>query len=153
MAGSRVIHGAKAKVYINDKPVGIFTDVSYSLQFSATPTYILGRAAPQEIVLTGQDAVQVTASGYRVLGASPHLVASVPMLQDIMKHEGVSIRLEDRTGPDGKNSFMKVQGIVPTGWSTRSSARSVQEVSVNFVGTVIEDESGPQFEDPSAASY
>lgn len=149
---SKVMTGARAKVYVGTNPIGIFTNVSYGLQYDVQPIFILGRFGPDESVITGQDAVQINASGWRVIGAGPHAMegARVPRLQDLLFHEEMQITIVDRR-EDGTEAYTTVHRVRPVGYSTSISARGVQELSISFIGLSVTDESGPQ-NDPGASS-
>ena len=139
MAKANVMHGARAIIKIDGKKVGIFNSCSWGLQLDQQPVYTLGRFSPAEIVTTGQEAIGVTATGFRILDRGPHVVAGLPELQELLTDEGIaSITVEDRQS--GKN-IMHVENVKVQGYSTGVNARGVQEVTVNFIGTVVSDES------------
>lgn len=146
MAVSKVFHGARAKLNIGQNTVGIFTNVSYGVQYDVQPVSILGAMAPVELAYTGQEAIQITASGWRVIGHGPHdpQGAQVPKLQDLLTHEDITVSLFDRQ--DDSNPIMVVTGVRPTGYSTSVSARGLQEITVSMVGLKLTDESGDQGE-------
>ena len=71
---AKVFHGARAKVFVkpteNGTPqlVGIFDSCSYSVNIGAEAIHILGRFSPDEITQTSYEAVQVSCSGFRIIG-------------------------------------------------------------------------------------
>lgn len=150
----KTMHGARAKLSLGGKPVGIFMNVSYGIQYDAQPIHILGKFDPAEIVLTGMEPVSVNATGFRVIGSEgaprgPHGDALVPKLQDLLRHPDTFLTITDRqTG----ETILTVRGLRPTGYSTQLNARGLQEISVSFMGLVANDESGSQ-SDPGAAVY
>ena len=146
MSQARVMHGARAKMNVGSNTVGIFTNVSYGVQYDAQPIYILGAFAPQEIGYTGQEAINISASGWRVVGHGPHDPngAQVPKLQDLLRHDDITLSLFDRQ--DSRNPVMVVTGVRPTGYSTTVNSRGLQEITVTFLGLQLSDESGPQNE-------
>lgn len=146
---SLTMHGSRAKVIINGKVVGIFGNCSYGVRYDANPVFILGRFNPAEIALTGQEAIEVQCSGYRVIDNGPHAVASVPMLQDLLNHEDFTLAIIDR---QTKKEIMTVVGVRPTGYSTEVASRQLQSLQVSFMGIAISDESGSQ-EDVGAVDY
>lgn len=155
MSQAKTMHGARAKLGIMDpvtgdvRIVGLFSNVSYGVAYDMQPIYTLGRFSPAEIVPTGQEAVSVTATGFRIVDNGPHVAAKVPKLQDLLNHEDLSLALIDRQ--TGKQ-IMTVFNVRPTGYQTTVGARGVQEITVNFIGIKIEDESGDQEETPGATS-
>lgn len=149
---AETFHGSRAKILIDGKVIGIFNTVSYGVNYDANPIHILGSFAPKEIVLTGQDAITVQASGFRIIGKGPYNKvdgAKVPQLQDLLNHEDISLAIIDRqTGAQ----IMSVVGVRPSGFNTTINARGVTEIQVTFMGTVLSDEEGDQAEGGSGDS-
>lgn len=144
----KILTGARAQLSVNGKIVGLFTSCSYNLIYDASPAFLLGRYSAGEITYTGQDVISIDATGFRVIDAGPHAVASVPYLQDLMNHEDISLSLIDRK--TGK-IFMTAVGVRPMGFSSSVSARGTVEVSARFMGLRLSDESG-QADEASGAS-
>lgn len=144
MVAPKVVSGARATLGFVDpsngqaKPVGIFNNVSYGLTYDAQPVYILGRYSPAEIDYTAQEPVNVTCSGWRVVDHGAHVEGKMPNLADLMNHEYLTLDVTDRQ--TGK-SIARITGIRPTSYSTTISARNLEEVTVTFVGLLVNDES------------
>lgn len=152
MAIPKVMSGARAKFgFINpgEAPeyVGIFNNVSYGLTYDAQPIYILGDYRPAEIEYTAQEPVNITASGWRVIDHGPHKAGKVPHLQDLLRHEYLTLTVIDRQNPTKNLAVFK--NVRPTGYSTTISARNLEEITVTFVAIRVDDESGVN-EDPTA---
>ena len=154
MAPPRTFSGARAIVSVQDptgitRQVGIFNNASYGLVYDAQPVYILGRYSPAEIEYTAQEPVQVTCSGWRVYGHGPHVEALVPSLSDLMNHEYLTLNIVDRqnAGP-GTSPIAVIRNVRPTGYSTTINARGLVEVTMNFVGILVDDESTTNEESP-----
>lgn len=152
---AKTMHGARAKVFIADpnggKPqlVGIFNNVSWGLTYDVQPVNILGRFSPDELVYTAQEPVTVTASGFRVVNAGPHTIAKVPNLIDLLTHEYIELTINDRqTGSD----VAKIHSVRPTGYSTTLSARALEEVTITFMGLLVDDEDTTNTERPDSAT-
>lgn len=146
---AKVMHGARAIVKIGGIARGIFTNVSYSVQYDAQPVYGLGRFGPHEIALTGVQPVSVQASGWRIVDTKekkrgPHIEASIPRLDELLRHEDTTITIEDRQDPD--TPILHVSGVRPLGYQTSISARGLQEISCSFMGLAATDETGDQAE-------
>jgi hypothetical protein len=135
---AKVMHGARAQLYIDGKVVGVFSDCSWGLRYDAQPVYILGRFSPAEIGYTAQEAVQVTARGFRILDNGPHVTAKVPKLQDLLRHQDISLSIHDR---QSGTLIATVTGCRPVGYETSVSSRALQEMSVTFMGLMVSDES------------
>lgn len=144
-----ILTGARAQLVVNGKIVGLFTSCSYNMTYDANPAFIIGRYGAAEITYTAQDVVTVDATGFRVIDAGPHVVASIPKLQELLNHEDISLSLIDRK--TGKN-FMTVLGVRPMGYSSSVTARGVVEISARFMGLRMEDESGTQNESSGAST-
>ncbi len=142
---ARTLNGARCKLYIDGVLVGVFSNVSYGVTYDVSPIYVLGRFNAAELVYTGMDVVNVTATGFRVMDNGPYATASVPQLQELMNHEDIVLHVHDRQATDAtKANVMTVVGVRPLGFSTSSSARGVNDLTVNFQGTLLHDESGHQ---------
>lgn len=148
----KVMSGARAKLQIYDPvkgavTLGIFANVSYALAYDAQPAYILGRYSAAEIDYTAQEPVQVTASGFRVVNEGAHKHASVPDLKSLLTHEYITLQIVDRqTG----QVVARISNVRPTGYSTSISARQLEEISVNFIGILVDDEDTQNAEDSSS---
>lgn len=147
-APQRIFHGARAQLIVNGRIVGIFTSCQWGVNYDAVPSFILGRYSPAEITYTGQEAISVTATGFRVIDNGAYVAAGLPKLQDLMAHEDIALSLFDRQ--TGKQ-VMTVVGIRPTGYTSGTAARSVSDFTVNYLGLRAEDESGAQGEASGAS--
>lgn len=144
----KIFHGARAQLIVNGKIVGIFTSCQWGVNYDAIPSFILGRYSAAEITYTGQEAISVTATGFRVVDNGAYIAAGLPKLQDLMTHEDIALSLFDRQ--TGKQIFTVV-GVRPTGYTSGTAARSVSDFTVNYLGLRAEDESGAQGESSGAS--
>lgn len=135
----KILSGARAILTVNNRTVGLFTSCSWGVSYDAVPSFTLGRYSPVEITYAGQEAISVTATGFRVIDNGAYVAASLPKLQELLNHEDISISIQDRQ--TGK-TIMQVIGVRPTGYSTDVSARGISTFSVNFLGLRASDESG-----------
>lgn len=151
---ARTMTGARAQLIVADattedgKVVGIFNNISWGLAYDAQPIYVLGRYSPAETVYTAQEAVNVSATGFRAVDAGPHVSAKVPNLADLMNHEYMELAVFDR---QSNQQICKIHSVRPTGYSTSLAARGVQEVTINFIGLLVDDESTENAELPGAS--
>lgn len=154
MAASKVMHGARAKVSIQEpgKPsllVGIFNTISWGQTYDVQPVYILGRLSPDETVYTAQEAVSISCSGFRVIGAGAHVLGKMPNLRDLLTHEYLEMIVTDRqTG----RIMAKFHSVRPTSYSTTISARNLEEISVTYTGLLVDDEDTTNVERTDAAT-
>lgn len=144
----QILHGARAQLIVNGKIVGVFTSCQWGVNYDAVPSYILGRYSAAEITYTGQEAISVTATGFRVVNNGAYVAAGLPQLQDLMTHQDISLAIYDRQ--TGLQIFTVV-GVRPTGYSSGTAARSISDFTVNYLGLRAEDESGAQGEASGAS--
>lgn len=155
MAAAKVMTGARAQLMITDpnkgtgRVVGIFNNVSYGLTYVADPIFILGRYSPDELVYTSQEAVTVQASGWRVLDHGPHADASVPQLSDLLNHEYLELAIVDRNSTPPRRIAM-IHSVRPISYNASYVNRAASEISVTFMGLLVDDESTSNNELPSA---
>lgn len=146
---SKVMVGARAKVYVNNQLVGIYETCTYNMNIGTEPIHLLGRYSPDEITPTSYEAVTVSCSGFRVVGQGPHVLPAVPKLQDIIALEGVTLTVVDRqTGL----AILTAIGCVANSYNGNHNARATSRVTVNYTGLRISDESGDQDESAGAVS-
>lgn len=140
---SKVLTGSRAKVYVNDKLVGIYETATYNMNIGTEPIHLLGRYSPSEITATSYEAITISCSGFRVVGQGPHVLPAVPKLQDLLTLEGVTIAIVDRqTGA----TILTALGCVPNSYNGNHNARATSRVTINYTGLRISDESGDQDE-------
>lgn len=159
MAKSKVLHGARAVLWIGTTPVGIFNNVSYGVTYDIAPVYILGRTSAAELAYTGMEVVQVSASGFRILENGPFAVVDkdtgsslLPKLQDILNYQDLTVSLHDRLEQDPeKGTLMVLTNVKPQGFTSSVGARGLQDMTVTFQGLHLADESGPNNESAGAA--
>ncbi len=150
MAASKTLHGARCQLFIDGAIVGLFNSVSYGVTYDAIPINVLGNFAASEILLAGMEPVSVTAGGFRVLDNGPYAAGKVPKLQDLLNVGEITLSLFDRQS--GK-FIMTVVGVKATGFSNSVSARGVMDLTVNFMGLRLSDETGDQDESPGHTNF
>ncbi len=158
MALSKVLHGARAVLWIGTTPVGIFNNVSYGVTYDISPVFLLGRTGAAELAYTGMEVVQVSANGFRILNHGPFSVMDkdtgsrlVPRLQDLLNYQDLTISLHDRLTADPEaGTIMVLTNCKPQGFNSSVGARGLQEMSVTFLGLHLSDEAGANNEDPTA---
>ena len=139
MAKANTLTGARSKILINGKVVGLFTNCSWSIRQGKEPLFVLGRYSPGEIVPTTQEAVNLTLTGYRVVDAGPYKVGNATLLKDLLNEEDFSVMILDRQ--TGKAIF-KAVGCRVTGWSSGVAQRSASDIRLEVIGLLAEDETG-----------
>lgn len=158
MSKSKVLHGARAVLWIGSTAVGIFNNVSYGVNYDISPVYLLGRTGAAELVYTGMEVIQVTASGFRILDNGPFAVVDkdsgaslIPKLQDVLNYQDLVISLHDRLETDPtRGVIMELTNVKPVGFTSSVGARGLQEMTCTFMGLHLSDESGSNNEDPTA---
>lgn len=160
---STTMTGARAKIYVRDKLIGLATECNWNVRYGQEPVHTLGRHEPQEIVTTSQEAIEVTVNGLRVVDSGPHKgmdpetgagASIVPSLTELMNNLDMTIRIEDRQ-TKGKN-IMTVVGCRSSGYSSTVNAKGMMNLSMNFVGLRATDETAQGKDvkaDATAAAY
>jgi hypothetical protein len=159
MAAPKVMSGARAKVGIHDANddntswVGIFSNVSYGVTYDVQPAFILGRFSAAEIDYTAVDVVQVTCSGWRVVGHGWHKEARLPRVQDLLLHEYLEMVVADRQQEalGGEPRVAKIRNVRPTSASGGFAAKALSESTHTYVGLLVDDESTTNAEHPTAS--
>ena len=144
----KVMTGARAKVYVDQELVGIFESCNWNQNFGNEAIHILGRFSPDEISITSSEAVPVNCSGFRVVGQGVHVLPKVPKIQDLLDLEDIVLQVVDR---QTATTLMTVLGCKAVGHSGGVQARATSRVTINYLGTRMQDEDGDQDESASAA--
>ena len=157
---AQTLTGARAKIFINDKLIGLATDCSWSLAYGMEPVHTLGRFEPQEIVPVSQEAVEVTVNGMRVVIYGPHIGFDgnidtsnlVPVLADLLANKDLTISIEDR---QTNAVIMRVGRCRSRGYSSQVSAKGMVTINTTWIGIIVTDEhsTAEQIADASAAPY
>jgi hypothetical protein len=137
MAKSTIFSGAKAKLFIDNKLVGVFTSCTYSVSYDLAPAYILGRHGVAEFTYTGMAPVSLNLTGYRVIGSGPYAINVAPELKELISHSGVLIKVVDR---ETDKDILSVLDCFCSGYSTGFNSRSVSDVSFTLLGRSLSDE-------------
>lgn len=148
-----ILHGARSLLgfYDNNKftYVGIFSDVSWSVAQDIQAAWILGRYTAAETEVVGQDLVQVTATGYRVINHSWYADAKFPKLVDIAKSGYLVMTLQDRQ--TGKN-IGEISKLRPASASVGFSPRMLSSVTHTYIGILYSDENAPNNDEDATAA-
>lgn len=148
MPGPATIHGARAIMKItatdpttgksNPIEVGVFNNVSYNVTIDVVPVNVLGSILPVELVQTGQEAVQLNCSGFRVYQNGPYANGKVPKVKDLLTYNGLQLEIQDRVT---NQVIMRVINAKCTGYRTTITAKGTADMEVNYMGIVLTDES------------
>lgn len=155
MAPAKTFTGARAQLLKVDPNtgaavvMGIFNNVSVGMTYTADPIYLLGRYSPDEIVYTAQDAVHVTATGWRVVGADPQTVSGMPALATLMSADYVELAILDR---ETNERIASIHSVRPLAYSMSVANRQTVEITVTFMGLLIDTENVVNAEAPNAST-
>jgi hypothetical protein len=141
---SQVFHGARAKVFIQNTLVGTFSTFTWGVSYNAQDVSILGAFATQEVMITGMNSIEMTASGYRIVEEGP-FSAQMRMgkLQDLLLLDDIVVTVHDRLS---NKQIAAIVGVKVTGFQNTVAAKSMTEITLNMRGTVLSDEEGSQGE-------
>jgi len=142
---AKMMNGARAKVYFTDpntggktRLIGIFDNFDYSVVYGAAATKILGAYSAQSIDYLSYEPVHISASGWRIVGHGARVAASVPKLQDLMKHEPIDISVIDRQSGE---AVAVIHSVRPLGFSTGFTAGQLTKMQLPYMGILEDDES------------
>jgi hypothetical protein len=160
MAAPKVMSGARAKVGVYDaqtgetKFIGMFSNLSYGVTYDVQPAFILGAFGAAEIDYTAVDVVNISASGWRIIGHGWHVDGRLPRVQDLLLHEYLELVVVDRAseaqGLDPR--IARIRNVRPTSGQGGFSSRSLSEVTLTYMGLLVDDESVENAEHPTAAT-
>lgn len=151
---AKTVVGARAKVYVDNKLVGIFESVSVANATGTEAIHLLGRYSPDEVVITSKEAVRITCAGFRVAGNGKHVLPKVPKVQDLLGFQPFTITIVDRQ-PDAAGKPVTLEtilGCVPGDDNTNYNAKATSRVNITYIGIRASDESGAQDESAGAVS-
>lgn len=155
MAKSQTMTGARAKIVIYNPQgtpvsVGLFNNCSWSIRQDKQPLFILGKYNPAEITPTTQEAVQMSLTGFRVIGKGPYATMNATKLSQLLGEEDFVVEVHDRSNP-GAPIFRAV-GCRVTGWSSGVSARGISDIRIDVVGIRGFDESSANGDDDTGST-
>ena len=159
MSPPKVMHGARAIVSIYDpvrgtsKPVGIWNNFSYNVSYDVASVFILGRYSAVELVTTGVEPVSITAQGWRVIGHGPFQEGRLPNVKDLLTQEYLTLTVHDRQSADPTAIVARINGCLPTGFSSTLSSKQLQESTNTYMGLLMDDESVANAEAADAANF
>ena len=145
---AKIHSGQLAKIYIDDRLVGLFDSIDYGGEVMLEDAYILGRTSAAEIVETGYSTVSVNLGGFRIIGNGVHVLPKFPKVQDIVNLGEFKIDVVDRATGESVATILRCKW---NRYSTGFQARSISRVQMSCRGIILQDESGDQGEGPGAA--
>jgi hypothetical protein len=150
----KVMHGARAKVFLVDPTlgaavvVGIWNNFSYNVSYDVQPAFIIGRFSAAELITTGVEPVSITAQGFRVVNNGPFKTGRLTNVKDLLNQEYLLLQVWDR---QTKQYVANIRGCLPTGTSSTVSAKQLQESTNTYVGLLMDDEDTENNEAADAA--
>jgi hypothetical protein len=146
-AGGKVVTGARAEVIVNGNLVGIFDSCTVSGALGTEPIFLLGRYAPDEIAVTSSEAVNVSCSGFRVVGAGIHTLPAFPLVSDLLLFDPFTITVVDRQTDEVLETIL---GCVPGSHNTNYNAKATSKVNITYTGIIAYNEDAND-NDPGAS--
>lgn len=152
-APPRVLSGARAKVGFlqNDTVnyIGIYSDVSYTTAIDQQAVYILGRFSAASIDPVALEVVNISATGWRVLDHGPFAKTggNFTQLQNLMTDGYLTFSIMDR---QSEKEIARITGVRPASATGGFSMRQLSNVTFSYVGLLLSDESGDNYEAANA---
>jgi hypothetical protein len=159
MAVAKTMSGARAKVSFIDPQsgqalvAGFFSNISYGLVYDHQAAYILGRYSASELQYTAVEVVSISASGWRTFNHGRHVGGRLPRIQDLLLHEPLEMIVTDRQhealGQEAR--VAKLRNVLPTTSGEGYTIRQLAEMTLSYVGLIVDDENTENAEHPTAA--
>jgi hypothetical protein len=147
-----VLHGARARLGFYDgntfNPVGIFSDVSWSVNLDVQGAWILGRYTAAATEYVAQDLVHVNATGYRIVDHSWYADAKFPKLAQLANAGYLTLNLQDRQSLTDIGTISKLR---PASASVGFSPRSLSAVTHTYIGILYSDETAKDNDEDATA--
>lgn len=149
----RVLSGARAKVgFLQGDTInyiGIYSDVSYTYAIDQQPVYILGRFSAASIDPVALEVVNISATGWRVLTHGPFAKSggNFTQLQNLMTDGYLTFSIMDR---QSEIEIARITQVRPASATGGFSMRQLANVTYSYVGILMSDESGSNYEAANA---
>lgn len=140
---NNVMTGARAKISVGEKVIGIFDSCQYGAALGNEGVFTLGRYAAHEVAITSYELVQVSCSGFRVIGSGFQEHLSAPTLEELIKLEGVDITVVDRK--DSK-TIAKIIECKAVNWGEAQQAKATTKFSITYLGLILSTPDEPNAE-------
>lgn len=138
MAAPKTVHGARAKISLNNQVIGIWTSFDYSVAYDVAAVYILGRFSAAELVTTAIEPVNIDASGFRIVKNGFFKQGQLTQLKDLLNQEGIVVTVIDRQNPDLRLAVIK--GCKPTSTTMSVSAKQLATGRNSYMGLLMDEE-------------
>ncbi len=150
-----VLSGPRAKLGIIDasnkvaRYFGIYESVSYGLTYDLAPVFILGRWTAASLDYTAVEPVQITCTGWRVVGHGPHTDGGMPAVQNLLTAQYLILVITDRKT---QATVATISDVRATSFSTGVAARQLSQLTVTYMGIIVSDESTDNAE-PASSTF
>ena len=134
---SNIVSGSRIIFRINGEKVAYATTVSYNDNFETEPIDVLDEIKTLEHVYTAYR-VDFSAEMFRVVDKSVKQLGIFPKLDNVFTAGDLQAEFIDR--PTGKTLGL-ITGVKATSRSGSFANRAVSRETINFVGTMMKDES------------
>ncbi len=156
MAAPKIVHGARARVSIDNSTnggktgtVGIFNSFSYQAGYGLQPAFILGRFTAAELMYTHADPVSWQGSAWRVVDHGVHADMGFPTVQQLLNHDYLTIEVIDRVT---EKVICSIKQVRPATKGEGYANRQPTEAQISGMGIIVDDESGPNSEVPGSTT-
>lgn len=144
---TKILHGSRVKVLVQNTPVGVFNQINYGVNLVARDIDILGAFATQEIVITGYSPIEISLSGYSEITKGPFSdQIRMGKLQDLLDIEDIVLAVYDR---ETEQNVAVIVGVKVVSFSHGTQSKDLMGLNVTMRGTVLSDEEGTQGEPTS----
>lgn len=116
---------------------GIYESCSFGMQYDVQPVFLLGRWTAAALEYTAVEPVNISCTGWRVVGHGAHTDGGLPRVQDLLTADYQVLTLHDRKT---NQTIATIRDVRPTGYSTGYAARQLTQMSVSYLGILVDDE-------------
>lgn len=141
MSKSQVFNGARALLMINNKAMGFFNNISWSVRQEKIPAFAIGSHSPRELTPVSQEAIQVNLAGFRVVGGSPTKVGFAKLQELLSDDVEISVIVQDRRSKDGSAYVFEVESCKVLENSGGVAAKGISDFRLTVIGLRYGDES------------
>jgi len=110
---------------------------------------LIGVSGKQPRYCSASHRDQAKTTGWRVVNHGPHTDGRMPKVQDIMKHEYMTIVVVDRLT---FQAVATIKSVRPTSYNTGFAARQLSQMSMSYMGILADTEDADNSEPADSTS-
>lgn len=148
LGASPILNGQMAMITLDNKIVGLFSSISYSVSYATTVSHVLGRTGPAAVTYTAAEAVSLQLTGFQVVDTSAYEINAMPQLKQLMSHPGIVVQIIKRDDPT--TIILQANDLKINNLSSGLAARSIADITVSGIASVMSFQGEDGAEAPNA---